>query len=104
MRPPQWVGFQPYPLSWVWAGPRLARDIGRFLGPDAEERNGGLYRAFSDEPLDRDAHTDVLGPEKLPWIPAEYSATYTDHQMAPLEVASVIPEILRNPRPSPRHL
>lgn len=99
MRPPQWVGFPPYPLWWVWAGPRLAPDIGRFLGPSAEEHNRGLFRAFSDQPLDRDALTDVLGPENLPWIPAEYSATYTDGQMAPLAVASVIPEILRNREP-----
>jgi len=97
--PVQWVGFQPYPLWWVWAGPRLAPDIGRFLGPSAEEHNGGLFRAFSDQPLDRDALTDVLGPENLPWIPAEYSATYTDGQMAPLAIARVIPEVLRNREP-----
>ncbi|BCW56730.1 hypothetical protein V3C41_07440 [Paenarthrobacter nicotinovorans] len=97
--PDQWVGFPPYPLWWVWAGPRLAPEIGHFLGPTAEEHNGGVFRAFSDEPLDRDALADVLGPENLPWIPAEYSATYTDHQVAPLAVASVIPEVLRNREP-----
>lgn len=97
--PLQWVGFPPYPLSWVWVGPRLVPEIGRFLGPDASKHSGGLFRAFSDTPLDRHALADLLGPENLPWIPAEYSATYTDHQMAPLAVASLIPEILRNREP-----
>ncbi|MFK0009702.1 hypothetical protein ACIQTZ_21880 [Paenarthrobacter sp. NPDC090520] len=97
--PEQWVGFPPYPLWWVWAGPRLAPEIGKFLGPEATERSGGLYRSFSDAPLDRRQLAEKLGAQNLPWIPAEYSATYTDHQMAPLAPASLIPEVLRNREP-----
>ena len=101
MRPPQWVGFPPYPLWWVWAGPRLVPEIGRFLGPEATERAGGLFRAFSDSPLDRRELAEVLGPDNLPWIPVEYSATYSDEymEMTPLAVATVIPEALRNREP-----
>ncbi|MET3370965.1 UNVERIFIED_CONTAM: hypothetical protein ABIE34_004244 [Jeotgalibacillus campisalis] len=97
--PDQWVGFPPYPLWWVWAGPRLAPEIGQFLGPEASEHSKGLYRAFSDEPLDRRELAERLGAQNLPWIPAEYSATYSDHQMAPLAPASMIPEVLRNREP-----
>lgn len=99
--PLQWVGFPPYPLWWVWAGPRLTPEIGRFLGPAASEHSGGLFRAFSDQPLDRRQLADALGPENLPWIPAQYSATYSDEYMkvAPLAVAPVIPEVLRNREP-----
>ncbi|MCD4849479.1 hypothetical protein LN996_01500 [Arthrobacter sp. AK01] len=97
--PDQWVGFPPYPLWWVWAGPRLVPEIGQFLGPEASEHAGGLFRAFSDQPLDRCELAEKLGAQNLPWVPAEYSATYSDQQMAPLAVASVIPEVLRNREP-----
>lgn len=97
--PDQWVGFPPYPLWWIWAGPRLAPEIGQFLGPEATEHSGGLYRAFSDEPLDRRELAEKLGSQNLPWIPAGYSATYSDQQMAPLAPATFIPEVLRNREP-----
>ncbi|WOH18615.1 hypothetical protein IRJ34_20055 [Paenarthrobacter sp. GOM3] len=99
--PLQWVGFPPYPLCWVWVGRRLQREIGPFLGPNASNHNGGLFRAFSDTPLDRHALTKALGPENLPWIPVEYSAAYPadSRAMAPLAPAKVIPEILRNREP-----
>ncbi|AMB42036.1 MULTISPECIES: hypothetical protein [Paenarthrobacter] len=99
--PTQWVGFQPYPVWWVWAGPRLVPDIGRFLGPDAIEHSGGLFRAYSDEPLDRHQLSVKLGPKNLPWIPANYSATYSDEYMAyqPLATAEVVPVPLRNREP-----
>lgn len=102
MPPWQWVGFPPYPLWWVWAGPRLKPEIGRFFGSKATECSGGLFRAFSDEPLDRRLLTDVLGRENLPWIPAEYSGTYSDDQdmqVDPLTTATVIPAVLRPSEP-----
>lgn len=101
MPPRQWVGFPPYPLWWVWAGPRLACEIGRFLGPAATEHNAGLFRAYSDLPLDRHELMDSLGPDNLPWIPPEFSASYSDRslQIDPLTIATVIPEILRNREP-----
>lgn len=101
MHPTQWVGFQPYPMWWVWAGPRLRKDIGAFLGPDAIDHSGGLFRAFSDEPCDRHQLEKSLGDANLPWIPEAYSGTYSDEYMKihPLTVATVIPEVLRNREP-----
>jgi hypothetical protein len=60
-----------------------------------------LFRAFSDELLDRHQISENLGPENLPWIPAEYSAIYSDEymKMTPLAVATVIPGALRNREP-----
>lgn len=99
--PRQWVGFPPYPLWWVWVGPRLIPEVGRFLEFDATTHAGGLFRAFSDLPLDRHALVDALGPDNLPWIPAEYSATYSHRplQIDPLTIAPVIPSVLRNREP-----
>lgn len=95
----QWVGFPPYPMWWVWAGPRLVPEIGQFLEPEASEHTGGLFRAFSDKPLDRRELAEELGSQNLPWIPAEYSGTYSDEEIGPLTVAAVVPEVLRNREP-----
>ncbi|BCW11506.1 hypothetical protein NtRootA4_25700 [Arthrobacter sp. NtRootA4] len=73
--------------------------MGNSWGPEATEHSGGLYRAFSDEPLDRHELAEKLGAQNLPWIPAEYSATYSDHKMAPLAPATVVPDVLRNREP-----
>lgn len=97
MPPWQWVGFPPYPLWWVWVGPRLRPEIGRFLGSNASEHSDGVFRVFSDEPLDRRELSELLGPENLPWIPAEYSGTYADGeemQVDPLTTATAIPAVL----------
>ncbi|MFC8041361.1 hypothetical protein ACFUOZ_18575 [Paenarthrobacter sp. NPDC057355] len=101
MPPPQWVGFPPYPLWWVWTGPRLLPEIGPFLGREATEYAGGRFRTYSDEPLGRHQLSEKLGPENLPWIPVEYSGIYSDSyiEVGPLAVATVIPEILRNREP-----
>ncbi|WP_369745618.1 hypothetical protein [Paenarthrobacter sp. AMU7] len=89
----KWSGLANYPQWWTWYSDIYSELALPHLTSRIEKYENGIFHAWDEKPLDRDAIQLLLGDPQKPWIPAEFSPTYNEHGHI-MAVASNVPQRL----------